>query len=182
MLRVEEKYIGDKRFKVAQFGSKDGRHVLIRLAKMLSPIAGAFFSGLDDKPEKNVSIMEMKVPFKSIGAALAQLAYSLNESDLDIIIEDLAKQTTFEMPNGNWVKLQGEGAFLNAFNDGEGFDYGLQNEWLLFALEVNYKSFLKGLGGLGGLSNMVNQAQSESPNMSTGTSTVSRSARSISPV
>lgn len=182
MLKVEEKVIGDKRFQVSQFGTTEGRNVLIRLMKMISPIAGAFFNGLDDNPEKNVSVLEMKIPFKSIGAALAQLAYSLSETDLDFIINKLASKTNFEMPNGKLVPLQGDGAFLNAFNNGDGFDYELQNQWLLFALEVNYKSFLKGLGGLGGLSSMVNRAQSESLNTSTGTSTVSRSANGISPV
>lgn len=180
MLKVEERVINNKLFRVEQLPVKEGRHVLLRILKVIAPPTSAFLSSLDEENLKTASFQDMNVPFKAIAAAIAQLPFILNEVDIDFLIDHFAKKTSFQMPNGNFITLLGDGAFLNAFGGEDGLDYKMQSSWLLFAAEVNYKSFLNGPDGLKGLSQMVNQAQqSKSQNTSTGTSTGLRSANTI---
>lgn len=183
MLKVEERVIKDKVFRVQQFGAKEGRHVLVKLLKMLAPPASAFISTLDEKSLHSTSIKDIEIPFKAFAAMLAQIPYVLNEAELDELILKLGEITSFQMPNGNFIQLKGDSNLLVAFGGEDGFDYDMQNRWILFALEVNYKSFLKGLGGKETLAHIVNQAQqSESLNTSIGTSTASRSVSGINQV
>ena len=186
MIRTEEKVIGDKRFKVTQLPAKESRQVFMKLVRVLSPIIGAFVGGIEGGAKVNKgSVLDANVPMSAVGNAINQLAYVLSDEDLEFFINKFAPTTEFELPNGNFVYLHKSGADPDRRNDTNdliafGGDLFMQFEWLYFALEVNYSSFLKGLGGLSGLAQKFSQAKgSEFQSTSIGTSTASRPVNDI---
>lgn len=135
MLKSETKQIGDRGYSytVEQFGARQGGRVLIRLAKMLGkPIGDAVSAGNE-------------LDVQTIGRLLAGLSASVNEADYDYLCDVFLAKT--HVSGGDY------GARIVPLSTGGMFDlhfggaYAELGEWILFAVEVNYGSFLAVAGG-----------------------------------
>jgi hypothetical protein len=132
MRETKHKTIGDRGnvYHVTQFGARHGGRVLVRLLKMIGGAAGEALKSEGD--------FDMNV----VGNVVANLAETVSENDFDYLCDTFAVATEVEI-NGKSVPLSTEGVFDVHFA-GAYIELG---QWLLFAVEVNFGSFL-GAGGI----------------------------------
>lgn len=131
MRETKEKQIGERgyTYHVTQFGAKQGGRVLVRLLKMIGAAAGGALKGDD----------ENAFSLEAIGRLLSNLAESVTEQDFDYLCDTFAAAS--QVSGGNFkgpVALTTEGLFDLHFA-GAYKELGL---WLVFAVEVNFGSFL----------------------------------------
>lgn len=146
MIEKKTKSIGGKNYEVYELGAKKGRQVLTRLLRLLGPALGGMSEGKGDAEAR-------------IASALGKLVESLTDADTDYFCDTFAAVTNVEMEGrmpllSDVFDLHFKADYLNMF------------KWLAFCFEVNFGSFLAGLGGPGGLAALAGKAaasSSESP-------------------
>jgi len=131
MIEKKTKSIGGKNYEVYELGAKKGRQVLTRLLRHLGPAVGAMGDTKGDAEAKTL-------------AGLGKLVESLTEADVDYFCDTFAAVTSVEMEGrmpllSDVFDLHFKADYLNMF------------KWLAFCLQVNFGSFLAGLGGPEGL-------------------------------
>lgn len=132
MLKQEEKTIDGVTYKVTQLPAKKGHRNLIKLVKMASPaMAGEVNLDTD---------LSSKESLDSIGAALM----ALDPDNVESLLEDFAKATIVQTDGDKWPCL------WDIFDIHFAGNYAAMYKWAIFALQVNYKSFLAEIGAITG--------------------------------
>lgn len=164
-----ERVIGGTTFRVVVFGAKQGRSVLLRLLKMVGPSLGSFVGGLGRGAGKDADAAVAL----GIGEAMHELAARLAQSEVEGILDELAKHTVVVLPGDKEPRLS------DVFDDLFAGRYQDMVAWAAFALEVNYAGFFGGSGPGGLLSRLMTliPQASPSPSTSTGTSGESSAAK-----
>lgn len=146
MRETKAKEIGDRGYSyhVIQFGAREGGRVLVRLLKMLGGVAGTAIEGatLDEKEQAETALVS--IGMSTAGKMLSNFAETVSEDDFDYLIDKFAPTTS--VSGGDFkgaVPLSTEGVFDLHFAGA----YPELGQWLLFAIEVNFGSFL-GEGGI----------------------------------
>lgn len=122
-LESKTKSINGVEYTVTQLGAKEGRRLLTRLLKVAGPALGeAAKAG-------------------GVGSALEKIALNLNPDDIDYFCETLERTTTVRQGERN-PRLSDISDLHFAGN------YGDEAKWLVFAMEVNFGSFLALAGDL----------------------------------
>jgi len=131
MRKTKQKRIGGRGYvyHVTQFGAREGGHVLVRLLKILGGSVGEALQGATD--------FDMGV----VGKVIANLATTVDEKDLDYLVDTFAKTTSVEI-EGKPVPLTAEGV-LDVHFAGE---YTELSQWLAFAVEANFGDFFGAAG------------------------------------
>lgn len=152
MLKTETRRIGAFDYKVTQLDAVRGRRALTRLAKI---VLGGASAGQNEES------------IQAAGAvALDKIADRLSEADIDYFCDLFAGNTT--VTGGEYAGKEPDlGGIFALHFAGEYKDMFL---WLVFALEVNFGGFFKGLGALRAKVAPANASSSISPSTSTGTS------------
>jgi len=127
MRETKAKQIGDRgvTYHVTQFGARHGGRVLVRLLKMVGGAAGEALKSDGD------------FDMQAVGNVVANLAESVSEDDFDYLCDTFSKTTAIEV-DGKTMPLTTEGLFDLHFA-GAYLELG---QWLLFAVEANFGSFL----------------------------------------
>ena len=143
MKEIKSKQVGDRGFTyhVTQFGAKQGGRVMVRLLKMVGAAAGGAMSGDG-----------VALSVESIGALVTNLAESVSEADYDYLCDVFAKETKFE-----GGELPAAIPLSPAFDQHFAGQYKELGLWLLFAIEVNYDSFLPA----GGIAKLRSEASAQ---------------------
>lgn len=137
-----ERRIGEHRYRLGVLPYGKGKPVLVRLAKLLGGPLGKLVDG-GGGPGNLSSLLDTKL---NVGAALAELAQNLNETDLDYLCEVFGQACQVEMQAGKWIPVAQVAEIHFAGK------YALMFRWLAACLEVNFADFFGGPGnGLGGL-------------------------------
>jgi|SRR6185436_16957014 len=120
-LTVETKTIGEHTYEVTQLGALVGRKVLFRLGKLLGPLMAG-----GDNP-----------------AAVAGATASLQDADFDWLCDVFAGSTKLIQQSTNGpIKIALGGVFDSHFAG----RYDAMIQWLGTCVQVNFASFLAGLG------------------------------------
>ncbi len=123
------KTIGTSTYEVTQLGAIEGRRVFARLAQVMGGMVGALAAGGKPNPVD---------AFKSFAEAMTPEV-------MDFFCDTFSKVTQVHKGGGKVLFLK------DIFDDHFADNYGEMIEWLTFCLEVNFASFLGGVGGLGAL-------------------------------
>lgn len=123
MRKSDSKQIGNHTYTVTQFGAREGGRVFIRITRLLGPAIGGGAEG-------------------GAAAMIGQLSTALDESDFDSLCDTFAAATM--VTGGDYGAKQPQ--LKAVFDDHFAGRYDELLEWLLFAFEVNYGSFLGALG------------------------------------
>lgn len=126
MRKTKEKQIGDRGYvyHVTQFGAREGGRIAIRLGKIFG---GALGAAIKSDTERDV------------GDMIAKAFDAVTEQDFDALIDTFAKCSA--VSGGDYkgqAPLTAEGLFDLHFAGA----YGELVQWLIFAFEVNFGSFL----------------------------------------
>lgn len=133
-MKTDERTIGEHRYRITQVPSKIGRRLLARLFKL-------FGAGLDDVLGQAVATGKVpKVATAGLAGVLVGLARTLTEEDVDYFCDTLAEYTQVNVGGDKWVPLPG------IFDVHFAGNYGGMLGWLQAALEVNFGTFIDGLG------------------------------------
>ncbi len=123
----KEKQCGDHVYEVQQFGAKQGRRILVKVFKLLGPALGEAAGA--DKGQTD-------------GATISALLRSASESvDVDLfdeVCDAFAQCTRVHLDDKRAPKLDDDDNFDQVFAG----NYAEMFQWLAFAFEVNYGSFL----------------------------------------
>lgn len=157
--------IGEFTYMVRQHGYREGRALLPIVLRAIGPTLGTLLEGMgkDGKVGLEANL--------DLSAMLTEFSSSLSEQDLEHITTKLAERTWIVGaakhkyvcdPNGNaHLPLVEEEHWPSRYGD--------WTRWLVFALRVNFSSFLAGTGSVSAaLSNIAKEA-SESPSQNTST-------------
>lgn len=117
--QTQEKQIGEYTFEVSSLGFKDGRAVQEKAAKMLFIIAA------DDG----------KLGFSPL--LVASFSEEMRDVDFEFVINKLSEKSRVKQPGGAFLPLSSQKEIVFAANN-----LDMMYEWLHFALEVNFPSFL----------------------------------------
>ncbi len=153
MLKNETRRIGAYDYTVTQLDAVKGRRALVRLAKIFVPSATSSGDALASVTATG-------------NAALGSIADRLNEADVDYLCDLFAGTTT--VSGGDFANKAPLLADIFALHFAG--QYKEMGQWLLFALEVNFGGFFKGLGVARPGAPVAASAPSTSPSTSTGTS------------
>jgi hypothetical protein len=135
--------IGGYRYKVRQLGATDGLEVLTDLSKLLLPSLGAIIGGGKTAVS---SLMNAEVDGAAFGDAAEHIAKNLTTNSVRDIVAKFAEVTDIYGPG-----FGDQGAPMDAhFEDHFAGRYSELLQWLRFALDLNFGSFLQGLGMGGG--------------------------------
>lgn len=118
---VEDKVIGESTYRVTQLGALLGRKVLFRLGKLLGPL----MAGIDDPGNLSRSLA------------------GLDEADFEWICSVMADNTKLVQQSTNG---QIEIALSGIFDTHFAGKYPDMVKWLVFAVQVNFRSFLSAFG------------------------------------
>lgn len=151
MRETKQKQIGARgyTYHVTQFGAREGGRVIVRLLKMLG---GALGSAVKADDAENAVGFDVD----AIGNVIANIAETVTEADFDFLVDTFAKCSS--VSGGDYrapAPLTTEGIFDLHFAGA----YVELGEWLLFAIEVNFGSFL----GESGLVRRASAATSARP-------------------
>jgi hypothetical protein len=129
MRETKEKQIGERGFvyHVTQFGAREGGRVLVRLLKMVGGAAGAAVES------------EQDFDMRTVGKIVSNLAESVSEEDFDTLVATFMKTTDV---SGGAYKTRAPLATDGLFDLHFAGAYGELGQWLMFAIEVNFGSFL----------------------------------------
>ncbi len=166
-LRTEKRTIGDFTYQVTQLGYREGRALLPIVLRAVGPSLGTLLEGM---------IQGGKVVLDSnmdLSRALSEFSASLTEQDLERITDKLSERSWIldaerhQMPPDESGKVN----LSNVEEEHWPPRWGECAQWLAFALEVNFASFLGG-AGVGGVLSAVakGKSASKSPSTSTGDS------------
>lgn len=130
MRETKKKKIGDREYTyhVTQFGAREGGRVLVRLLKMVGGAVGEAVKGEAEHFDMT-----------TVGKMIGNLADTVSEEDFDYLCDTFAKAS--EVSGGEYrepVLLTTDGVFDLHFAGA----YVELGQWLLFAVEVNFGSFL----------------------------------------
>lgn len=165
---VKERVIGNFTYRVRQHGYREGRALLPVVLRAAGPGLAALVSGMGAGEGKG---MDATV---DISGAIAEFTSALSAEDLAHITDKLAERSW--ILNGAQYQYlcdpKGNTLLSNVEEEHWPERYGDWAQWVYFALEVNFGSFLGGNGSLGKtLSSIVKGASaSTSPSTSTGDS------------
>lgn len=150
-IKAKEKTIGAYKYRVTPMGVGKGKALLVRLIRLMGPsIAEAVRAVAADGG--SVSKMSIGVLAPSIG----DVCERLNDDDLAFAVGTLAEETELS-EGGGFAKL----APLVEYHFRGAYDELFQ--WLAFALEVNYGSFLAVARNLGAVPGDPTTSPSKSP-------------------
>ncbi len=174
-VRTAERTIGEFTYRVRQHGYREGRALLPIVLRGIGPTLGTLLEGVtvrDGKPVLDANL--------DLSRALSEFSASLSEEDLAHITDKLAERS--------WI-LDGAKYEYACDDSGNAHLPNVEEEhwperysdwikWLMFALEVNFSSFLGDTGSVSAaLSSVVKGASaSTSPSTSTGDSGESSAA------
>ncbi len=163
MIQTRECKIGAHTYRVSQLGAKAGRSMLLRLIKLIGSGAAAGISSLGSGAAASVE----ELIARGSGEAFAELLSRLNETEVNAILDELAKHTHV------LVDAQHEPVLFEIFDLHFAGAYDEMLAWARFALEVNFASFFVGSSGFGSaIKSLLERVKSlsKSPPTSTGTS------------
>ncbi len=163
MISTRERKIGAHTYRVSQLGAKAGRSMLLRLIKMVGAGAAAGISGLGYGAAASVE----ELIARGSGDAIGELLKRLEETEVNAILDELAKHTEVIVDDKHAPVL------FEIFDMHFAGAYDEMIAWARFALEVNFASFFAGSSGFGSaIKNLLAKAKSlsTSPSTSTGTS------------
>lgn len=138
MIKTESKEIGTRgyTYTVKQFGAREGGRMLVRLAKMLGkPVGDAVSAG---------ESLDIRVA----GSVIGGLAESVTEDEFDRLCTSFAKCSTVHGGDAEQPAQLQYGRKAIPLSDSSIFDLHFAGAyvelvgWLMFALEVNFGSFL----------------------------------------
>lgn len=132
MIETIPKTIEGHSYRLHQLGAKDGRHMLVRLTKVLGPSLGR----LADADRSRLS--------ESIAQAIYELSVHMTEEDLDWVCETFGKRTELELEGGALKVLDLELQELHFAGR-----YGAMVKWLGACLEVNFQDFFDTVASAG---------------------------------
>lgn len=137
------KRIGSNGYEVTQLGAIEGRRVFARLAQLMGGMVGALAAGGKADPVQ----------------AFQSFAEAMTPEVMDFFCDTFTKFTQVHRQDGKVLFLK------DIFDDHFADNYSEMVEWLVFCLEVNFASFLGGVGGLSALLRpaAVATSKSESP-------------------
>lgn len=124
MIETVPKTIDGVQYKLHQLGARDGRHMLVRLTKVLGPSLGRLAEIDKDRLSE------------AIAGALYELSAHVTEADLDWICEVFGKRTEVELEGGKLMVLDLEAQELHFAGA-----FGSMIKWLGACLEVNFADF-----------------------------------------
>jgi hypothetical protein len=126
-LKTEEREIGGLKYRVTQLGAKAGRAALLRIMKTVGP-AAAMLQGDD------------------LAGALGKFFENLSEVDLDYFCALFGEKSFVFQADGKMPRVD------QVFDEHFAGRYLDMIEWLIFAGEVNFADFFRGVGGkIGGV-------------------------------
>lgn len=130
-------------YRVRQFGATEGMQVLTSLTKILAPSAAHFVPGLGQDTEMSVDLlMSSNISTDVLSSAVERLAVNLTSESVADVVSRLATHTDIFGPG-----FGDQGAPLDThYDDHFAGRYKALFSWILFALKVNFGSFLQGLG------------------------------------
>lgn len=135
-VQFQQRRIGDYTYRIKPLGVGKGKALLVRLARATGPALAAAIDGVGAGAGSLAQL-----PAGVLGPAIKEFAAGLNEEDLDYAVEALAAETEVSS-GGEWAQL----GPLVEYHFRGAYDELLR--WLVFALEVNYGSFLRAVGDL----------------------------------
>jgi hypothetical protein len=138
-IQTKQKRINDHTYEVVQFGAKQANRVLVSLVKMLGGSLAELVSAPGDVEAR-------------LSVAVGALQKSLSADDLEAMCEAFASRTTLVLTaqsaaGPQTIKTPLAGIFDEHFS---GDNYPSLFQWLAFAIEFNYASFISGGKGLAG--------------------------------
>lgn len=120
-LSVSSKHINGHEYKVRQLGANKGRSVLIRLSKLVGPMAASVAAAKDKETALETA---------------AQAAFAaITEEDFKFVCDTFAESTDVVMPDGREPQLS------KIFDLHFAGEYLTMIQWLAFCVEVNFGSF-----------------------------------------
>lgn len=148
MIETVPKEIDGTTYHLHTLGARDGRHMLVRLTKVLGPSVGRLAeSTVDPKGQGGKGLAE------AVAGAIYELSEHLSEADLDWICEKFGNRTEIDQEGGKRHLLDLELQELHFAGR-----FGTMIKWLAACLEVNFADFFAmsasaaktaGLGGAG---------------------------------
>lgn len=156
-VKTEDRTIGAHTYRVTQLTALKARALFARLVRFIGPAAATALGG------------GRKLSQLDLGSLLSDLTERVTDEELGYFCDVLGSCSELVGTNGKTVALDREildvhfaGALLDMF------------KWLAFALEVNFADFLTELKRTQAAASMAQvRAESKSPLVSTGTSSVS---------
>lgn len=125
--QTERKTIGKTTYIVTQMGALAGRSVLFRLTKLLGPVSGAIGAGGGDVE-------------KMLLGALESWSATAKEEDFLHLCDAFITDTMIELPLTTGAMLSQK--LTDHFNDHFAGHYGDMMLWMVFAIKVNFATFL----------------------------------------
>ncbi len=164
-LKTDKRTIGEFTYSVNQLPYSEGRALMPILLRALGPTLGTLLEGMGSKGlESNLDLSR----------ALGEFSSSLSEHDLTVICNKMAERSwILDGPKHNLACDEQGRVHLPAVEEEHWPSrYSDWVKWLTFTLEVNFSSFLGGMGSVSGaLSSMAKGASaSQSQSTSTGDS------------
>lgn len=173
-VREERRTIGQFTYLVRQHGYREGRALLPVVLRGIGPTLGTLLEGVGKGGKLS---LESDL---DLSAALTEFSTSLSEQDLEHITDKLAQRSWIVDAKQHGLACGEDGlAHLpNVEEDHWPERYNEWLQWLMFALEVNFSSFLGGAGSVSGALSAVvkGKSASPSPSISTGDSGESSAA------
>lgn len=170
-VRTEERTIGEFTYRVRQHEYREGRALLPVVLRAIGPTLGTLLEGLQGGAGGKGLDANL-----DLSAAFSEFSSSLNEDDLARITDKLAQRSWIIGPAVKAHKMacdaNGDAHLPTVEEEHWPSRYGDWVKWLMFALEVNFSSFLGDKGSVSGaLSSIVKEASaSQFQSTSTGDS------------
>lgn len=161
-LKTDKRTIGEFTYRVNQLPYREGRALLPIVLRTVGPTLGTLLEGMGAKGlESNLDISR----------ALAEFSSTLSEQDLEVISDKMAERSWILNGAKHSLACDDQGnAHLPAIEEEHWPSrYGDWMKWMAFALEVNFSSFLGGMGSVSGALSSIGKATSPSPSQSTST-------------
>ena len=136
MIETVAKEIDGQTYHLHQLGAKDGRHMLVRLTKVLGPSLGRLAEiSLPEKGER-LPPGGRKSLGEAVAGALFELSATITEADLDWICQTFGGRTEVDLEGGKRILLDLEAQELHFAGR-----FGTMIRWLGACLEVNFRDF-----------------------------------------
>lgn len=151
MRETKNKKIKETTYYVTQLGSMEGRRVLLKLAKILTPL-------VIDKTITNKHELENKLEniFIRLVEGISRFVDNLSEEDFSYVMDVFIPTTSINLGGSDTITLDKEKADLHFAGK-----YLEMLEWLQFCIEVNYSDFLPDRGLIQKLIHLVGPQEKE---------------------
>lgn len=164
-VREQRRTIGEFTYLVRQHGYHEGRALLPIVLRAVGPTLGTLLEGMGGKGGLGLDSN------LDISRAIAEFSSSLSEQDLAAISDKMAERSWIVdgAKHGLACDQSGNAHLPAVEEDHWPIRYGDWMKWLAFALEVNYSSFLGGMGSVSGALSTIAKGPFPSPSPSTST-------------